>query len=101
MSSQYKFRNPDGVYFVSFSVVHWVDVFIRGDYRDILLDSWVETRFVSLPEEYLYSSAKDYTGKKLDRCFNYRMMHNAQVSKRTAKYALKLARDRRIQFRKK
>ena len=28
MSRKYKFHNPDGVYFVSFAVINWVNVFI-------------------------------------------------------------------------
>jgi hypothetical protein len=39
MSRNYKFYNPDGVYFVSFSVVEWIDVFTRNEYKNILLDS--------------------------------------------------------------
>lgn len=39
MSGKYKFYNPDGIYFVSFAVVGWADVFIRNMYKDILLDS--------------------------------------------------------------
>ncbi len=34
MSRNYKFHNPDGVYFVSFAVVEWKDVFTRNDYKD-------------------------------------------------------------------
>lgn len=40
MSRKYKFYDPDALYFVTFTVVHWIDVFIRNQYRDILLDSW-------------------------------------------------------------
>jgi REP element-mobilizing transposase RayT len=40
MSRKYKFRNPDGIYFISFSVVGWVDLFTRDVYREILLDSF-------------------------------------------------------------
>ena len=40
MSRKYKFHNPEGVYFISFAVVYWLDVFIRNEYRDILLESW-------------------------------------------------------------
>jgi REP element-mobilizing transposase RayT len=40
MSSKYKFVNSDGVYFVTATVVDWVDVFTRNIYRDILLDSF-------------------------------------------------------------
>ena len=39
MSRNYKFYNPEGVYFVSFAVVEWLDVFTRHEYKDILLDS--------------------------------------------------------------
>ena len=39
MSRNYKFHNPEGVYFVSFAVVGWIDVFIRNIYKDIILDS--------------------------------------------------------------
>jgi REP element-mobilizing transposase RayT len=39
MSRNYKFYNPDGIYFVSFAVVEWVDVFTRRMYKDILVDS--------------------------------------------------------------
>ncbi|MBZ9786698.1 transposase [Psychroflexus sp. CAK57W] len=39
MSRNYKFHNPEGLYFVSFAVVEWLDVFIRNEYKDILVDS--------------------------------------------------------------
>ena len=39
MSRNYKFHNPEGVYFVSFAVVYWLDVFTRNEYKDIVLDS--------------------------------------------------------------
>jgi putative transposase len=39
MSSKYKFRNQDKLYFVSFSTVYWLDVFIRNEYKEIVLDS--------------------------------------------------------------
>ncbi|MHB9055781.1 MAG: REP-associated tyrosine transposase [Paludibacteraceae bacterium] len=39
MSRNYKFHNPEGVYFVSFAVVEWIDLFTRNEYKDILLDS--------------------------------------------------------------
>ena len=40
MSSNYKFRDPGQLYFVTYSVVYWIDLFIRKGYRDILLESW-------------------------------------------------------------
>ncbi len=39
MSSNYKMNNPDGIYFLSFSVVEWVDVFSRRVYKDVLIES--------------------------------------------------------------
>jgi REP element-mobilizing transposase RayT len=39
MSRNYKFHNPEGLYFVSFAVVDWLDVFTRNEYKDILLGS--------------------------------------------------------------
>jgi len=39
MSRNYKFHNPEGLYFVSFAVVNWLDVFTRNDYKEIVLDS--------------------------------------------------------------
>lgn len=39
MSRNYKFHNPEGLYFVSFAVVNWIDVFTRNEYKNIVLDS--------------------------------------------------------------
>ena len=39
MGSKYKFRDQDKLYFVSFAVVYWLDVFIRNEYREIILRS--------------------------------------------------------------
>ncbi|WP_249414420.1 transposase [Marinifilum caeruleilacunae] len=39
MSRNYKFHNPEGLYFVSFAVVDWLDVFTRMEYKEIVLDS--------------------------------------------------------------
>ena len=39
MSSNYKFHNLEGTYFISFAVVEWLDVFTRNEYKDILSES--------------------------------------------------------------
>jgi len=39
MSRNYKFLNPEGIYFVSFAVIDWIDVFTRNEYKDIFLDA--------------------------------------------------------------
>jgi putative transposase len=35
----YKIRNKEGIHFITFAVVEWVDVFTRKDYRDIIIES--------------------------------------------------------------
>ena len=40
MSTKYKFRDQNQLYFVTFAVVNWIDVFIRAEYKQVLLDSW-------------------------------------------------------------
>ena len=39
MSRKYKFYNPQGVYFVSFATVNWIDVFTRPQYKNTVVDS--------------------------------------------------------------
>ncbi len=39
MSGKYKFHNPKGLYFVSFAVVYWIDLFVRDEYCQILIGS--------------------------------------------------------------
>lgn len=39
MSTAYKFHNPDGIYFITFATVEWVDVFTRRQYADIFIES--------------------------------------------------------------
>jgi len=39
MSRKYKFKNPEGVYFVSFATVYWIDVFVREVYFTALVES--------------------------------------------------------------
>jgi len=40
MSGKYKFVNRYGIYFVTATIVDWVTIFTRNDYRDILMDSF-------------------------------------------------------------
>ncbi len=39
MSRNYKFHNPEGLYFISFAVVGWLDVFTRNEYKDLFIES--------------------------------------------------------------
>jgi hypothetical protein len=40
MSWKYKFHDNDKLYFISFAVVNWIDVFIRDEYKQELINSW-------------------------------------------------------------
>jgi putative transposase len=40
MSRKYKFHDNDKLYFISFAVVNWIDVFIRDEYKEVLIQSW-------------------------------------------------------------
>lgn len=39
MSRKYKFQNKEGLYFVSFAVIYWIDLFVREVYNTIIVDS--------------------------------------------------------------
>jgi putative transposase len=39
MSRKFKIRDQEAVHFVTFTVIQWLDVFIRPEYRDIFLES--------------------------------------------------------------
>lgn len=39
MSRKYKMYNPEGIYFISFATINWIDIFIREDYFNIITDS--------------------------------------------------------------
>lgn len=39
MSRKYKIRDQAELYFVTFTVVNWIDLFIRDTYRDLIVES--------------------------------------------------------------
>ena len=39
MSHKYKIRDQSKLYFITFTVVQWIDVFTRRHYKDLMLDS--------------------------------------------------------------
>lgn len=39
MSEKYKARNPQGIYFITITVVDWLDLFTRPVYKHIIVDS--------------------------------------------------------------
>jgi REP element-mobilizing transposase RayT len=89
MSEKYKFRDPEGIYFVTTTAVGWVDLFTRKELKQVIIDSlrycqkekgliihaWclmpshlhmiVSTRLVPLPE--IMRDFKKFTAKELVR----------------------------------
>ena len=39
MSTKYKFNNPQELYFVTLTIRHWIDVFTRREYKDIIVEN--------------------------------------------------------------
>ncbi|HDR1345872.1 TPA: transposase [Pasteurella multocida] len=39
MSRKYKMNNSDGIYFVSFATVYWIDVFVREIYFEVIIQA--------------------------------------------------------------
>jgi REP element-mobilizing transposase RayT len=39
MSKKYKFADNDKIYFVSFAVTNWIDLFIRNEYKEEIVNS--------------------------------------------------------------
>ena len=54
MSRNYKLHNKQGLYFVSFATVNWVDVFTRQDYFNVLAESVDYCRAEKGMELYCY-----------------------------------------------
>jgi len=40
VSRKFKFGDSSELYFVNFAVINWIDLFIRKEYKEIVLDSW-------------------------------------------------------------
>ena len=40
MSRKYKFLDEGEKYFVTYTLINWIDLFIRNEYKQIMLNSW-------------------------------------------------------------
>jgi REP element-mobilizing transposase RayT len=79
MSRNYKFRNPEGGYFVSFATVFWTSVFTRGVYKDCIvkhLKYCIAEKGMALGaciimsnHVHLIYSAKEKNPQRLLQCF--------------------------------
>ena len=59
MASKYHLSNPEGIYFITFATVQWVDVLTRPHYKDIVVES------LRYCQEKKGRDLKKYTAKKL------------------------------------
>lgn len=41
MSEKYKFHDPEGIYFTTSTVVHWIDLFTRKEFKHIIINSLI------------------------------------------------------------
>jgi putative transposase len=39
MSEKYKFHDPDGIYFVTLTILDWIDLFTKADYKYMIIES--------------------------------------------------------------
>lgn len=39
MSEKYKIHNPEGMYFLTMTIVHWIDLFTRAELSDVIVAS--------------------------------------------------------------
>jgi putative transposase len=54
MSHQYRVRNPEDIYFVTFTIVDWVDLFTRPAYKQLIIDSLIYCQQQKGLEVYAY-----------------------------------------------
>jgi|ERR1700754_490760 len=54
MSHQYRVRDPEDIYFVTFTIVDWVDVFTRPVYKQLIIDSLIYCQQQKGLEIYAY-----------------------------------------------
>jgi putative transposase len=40
MADSYQIKNQDAIYYLTFQVINWIDVFTKKTYRDIIIDSF-------------------------------------------------------------
>ena len=75
MSRKYKFHNPEGIYFVSFAVHEWVDVFTRNDYKNFLIDNLKYCQKHMVLEIYAWCLMTNYVGSAEKLTYNYKSIY--------------------------
>lgn len=77
MSRKYKINDQQKLYFLTFAVVRWIDVFTRREYKDILVESFkycqkhkgLELYAFCIMPNHVHLIARAQEGKKLSDIF--------------------------------
>ena len=62
MHPGYRIRNQEGIYFITFAVIEWIDVFTRKEYAEIVIESLIVSTRQTL----------------FEKLFNYKYLFYAQ-----------------------
>ena len=101
MSTKYKFRNQDKLYFVTFTTVGWVDVFTRTLYKDLLIDSLKYCQLNKGLELYAYCIMTNHIHLIMGRNGSYQMQEILRDFKKfTCVKIIKEIRDHQMESRK-
>lgn len=100
MGSAYQINNQEQVYFLTFQVVGWVDIFTRKEYRDIILDSFaycqqekgLELFSYVIMSNHVHVIMRSKTGKLSDTI--------RDLKKHTSKQILRLALTSNLESRR-
>jgi len=85
--SGYKIRNQEAIYYCTFSIVYWIDIFTRPIYRDIVLES---LRFCQkekglivyayvIMSNHLHTIIRSETGKLSDTIRDFKSFTSKQI----------------------
>ncbi len=91
MSSRYKIEDQQGVYFLTSTIIGWVDVFTRQSYRDIIIESLNHCQkekglrlfaFVIMSNHIHYIAAGNETNSISDIIRDFKKFTSARIKKK-------------------
>ena len=65
MSDKYKMHEEERAYFLTLTVVDWIDIFTRRNHKLAIVDSlkYCQDMIVTQEDDYLFSSARNYADR--------------------------------------
>ena len=87
MSTGYKIANQEALYYVTFQIVNWIDIFTRKIYRDIVVDSLrycqqnkgLEIFAFVVMSNHLHLLVRSQTGKLSDTIHDFKSFTAKQI----------------------